>query len=479
MGSGSASQRLLSVWAPLLLVLLTLAILPLFLVFDRGTLNSSLEKIRGNGKLRVLTLNGPTTYYEGVDGPLGLEYDLAKGFADELGVQLELEIADNFGAILPRLQRGDAHFAASGITITKEREKVVRFSPPYQKIQQQVVYLRGSKRPRNVEELIGREIIVVAGSSFAERLRELQVKHPKLAWIETNEKSADELLSEVWEGLLDLTIADSNMLSVMRQYYPQLQVAFDIQEPEQLAWAFPMTEDNSVYDGAANYIEKLKKSGELERLLERYYGAARKFNYVNIARYRERISSILPQYEKLFKAASAATDVDWRLLAAQAYQESQWDPEAKSPTGVMGIMQLTSATASRFDVADRTDPESSIKAGAKYLRTLKDGLPERIKDPDRTWLALAAYNIGLGHLEDARILTEKNGGNPDTWIDVKQYLPLLAKAKWFKQTKHGYARGHEPVAYVTRIRSFYDILVKMRPGNNVDLDKLKLNVPAL
>jgi len=477
--ANSAPQRLLAGWAPILLILLTLAILPLFLVFDRSSLTTNLELLRQNGKLRVLTLNGPTSYYEGVDGPTGLEYELAKGFANRLGVELEMEVAENFGAILPRLKRGDAHLAAAGITVTEERKKIVRFSEPYQEIRQQVAYLRGTNRPKSVEDLIGRDLVVVAGSSFAERLRELKAQYPKLTWTETNEKSVDELLSEVWEGLLELTISDSNILSVLRQYYPQLQVAFDIQTPEPLAWAFPITEDDSIYNAANAYLKDLEQSGELKRLLERYYGAARKFNYVNLARYRERVSSVLPQFEKLFKKAALLTDIDWRLIAAQAYQESQWDPEAVSPTGVVGMMQLTSATAERFNVIDRSDTAESIKAGAQYLRNLKDRLPERITEPDRTWMALAAYNVGLGHLEDARVLTQKNGGNPDIWIDVVQHLPLLSKPKWFKQTQYGYARGHEPVAYVTRIRSFYDILVKMRPKVPVDPDKLKLNVPAL
>ena len=477
--ANSAPQRLLAGWAPILLILLTLAILPLFLVFDRSPLTTNLELLKQNGKLRVLTLNGPTSYYEGVDGPTGLEYELAKGFANSLGVQLEMEVAENFGAILPRLKRGDAHLAAAGITVTEERKKIVRFTEPYQEIRQQVAYLRGTNRPKSVEDLIGRDLVVVAGSSFAERLRELKAQFPKLTWTETNEKSVDELLGEVWEGLLELTISDSNILSVLRQYYPQLQVAFDIQTPEPLAWALPITEDDSIFNAANAYLKDLEQSGELKRLLERYYGAARKFNYVNLARYRERVSSVLPQFEKLFKRAALLTDKDWRLIAAQAYQESQWDPKAVSPTGVVGMMQLTSATAERFNVFDRSDTAESIKAGAQYLRNLKDRLPERIVEPDRTWMALAAYNVGMGHLEDARVLTQKNGGNPDIWIDVVQHLPLLSKPKWFKQTQFGYARGHEPVAYVTRIRSFYDILVKMRPDIPVNPDKFKLNVPAL
>ncbi len=441
----------------MLLILLGLAALPLLLVFDRPH-GSVLESVRKNGVLRVLTLNGPTSYYRGPNGPEGFEYELLQGFAEQLGVTLEVMLAESFASILPRLRRGDSDLAAAGITVTEEREKLVRFSAPYQEIRQQVIYLRGSRRPREVKDLVGRQVEVVAGSSFAERLRELKVSYPELNWTETSDKGPEELLEEVTDELLEITIADSNLVAVIRQHLPQLGVAFDIQEPEQLAWAFPPDTDDSLQMAASRYLEELRESGELARLLDRYYGAVRKFNYVNIATYRRRIASILPEYRPWFREAEAATGIDWRLLAAQAYQESQWNPEAVSPTGVKGMMQLTQATAERLDIDDRTDPRASILGGAEYLRRSMARIPDRIEEPDRTWLALAAYNIGFGHLEDARVLTQSNGKNPDRWTDVKEHLPLLAKQKWHQKAKHGYARGYEAVSYVTRIRLFYEIL---------------------
>ncbi len=455
------AERLIASWAPILLILLGLAALPMLLVFDRPKVGSALDIVKEAGALRVLTINGPTTYFEGPDGPTGLDYELAKGFADSLGVELQLEVVDSFASIFPRIVRGDAQFAAAGITITEEREKLVRFTPPYQEIRQQVVYLRGTLRPRKVEDLIGRQVEVVAGTSFAERLRQLKVDYPDLSWRESNNKTAEELMVEVWEGLLELSIADSNLVAVVRQHYPQVQVAFDITQAQQLAWAFPPSEDDSLYAAATAYIEELRNSGELKRLLERYYGAVQKFDYLNVTTYRQRVATVLPNYETMFRDVAGKYELDWRLLAAQAYQESQWDPDAVSPTGVKGLMQLTEATAKRFDIDDREDPRASIEGGARYLRNLLDRLPARITEPDRTWLALAAYNVGFGHMEDARVLTQKQGRDPDKWVDVKEHLPLLAKPQWYKQAKHGYARGYEAVSYVTRIRSFYDILTKV------------------
>jgi membrane-bound lytic murein transglycosylase F len=443
-------------WLWLMFLGIALMLLP-YSLFHKNALQS----VKHSGKLVAVTINGPTTYYEGPDGPVGFEHDLATAFAEHLGVKLELLVADSFTDVFPMLLDGNADIATAGITITDYRKSFLRFSPPYQTIRQQVVYRRGNRPPRKVSDLLGRDIAVVAGSSYAERLEQLQAKHPDLAWTEADDMGPEELLIEVWEGLLELTIADSNIISVARQFYPELHVAFNIQEPEQLAWAFPLDEDKSLYWAAAKFLETMEQSGELDRLRDLYFGPAARSNYIDVTTFRARIDVRLPNYQDLFVEAGKRTGIDWRLLAAQAYQESYWNIHAVSPTGVRGIMQLTQSTAQQLNIENRIDPKASIKGGAIYLKRLRDKLPERIAEPDRTWMALAAYNVGFGHLEDARILTQKQDGDPDKWTDVRERLPLLAKAKWYKQTKHGYARGYEPVQYVRRIRTFYSILVKV------------------
>ncbi len=448
-------------WLPLALLLAGVCALPLFIVFDRPQSTDTLAQIKRVGILRVLTINGPNTYYEGATGAMGLEYDLAARFADALDVELTLEVTDNFASLIPRLLRGDAHMAAAGFTVTVQRRQVLKFSRPFEQIRQQVVYLRGTKRPRRVEDLIGRRIQIVAGSSASERLAELKVHHPGLVWSETSGKDAEELLAEVWTGQLEVTITDSQTVALVRQHHPQIRVAFVLPHTENLAWAFPSNVDPALFTASNEFLGSIKQSGELNRLIDRYYGAVERFDYVNVATYRRRIFNTLPVYKSLFRAGAEQAQLDWRLLAAQAYQESQWDPNAVSPTGVRGMMQLTKVTADRFDIIDREDPRQSILGGARYLRHLIDRLPPEIQDPDRTWLALAAYNVGFGHLQDARILTVRNGRDANKWVDVKEFLPLLSLPKWYKKTTHGYARGHEPVSYVTRIRSFYDILVKI------------------
>ena len=379
------------------------------------------------------------------------------------------------------LTNEEAHIAAAGLTITGARKKIIRFSPPYQDTHQQVVYRLGTVPPKGVADLVGRQLEVVSGSSHAERLTALRNDHPELEWVEIESQSTEELLQTVSEGLLELTVADSNIVAITRQYYPDLRVAFNLGESQQLAWAFPLSDDNSLYDRATFYLTKLQKSGELGRLIERYYGASDRFDYTNLAVYQARIESRLPSYQPFFERAGKKYKMDWRLLAAIGYQESYWDPQAVSPTGVRGLMMLTQVTAKQLGVSNRVDPGQSIDGGSHYMRTLIDKIPSSIKEPDRTWMALAAYNVGINHLEDARIITRRRGRNPDRWKDIKESLPLLSRRAWYRKTKHGYARGIEPVRFVTRVRTYYDVLVKIDNEINFadEVEDFDLWAPAI
>lgn len=461
----------------LVAVLLSIPVLILEFSWDKN----HLQRVQSTGKLSIITFNGPTTYFVGDQGPGGFEYELTKAFADKLGVELDITIVDQFEKIMPAIKASHIDIAAAGLSITEARKSQFSFSIPYQTIKQQVVFRSGDKKwPRRASSLPGREIMVTSGSSHAERLQKLQVKYPDLLWMETATETPENLLLRVWEDQLELTVADSNVVSVVRQFYPDLQVAFSLPPDDKLAWMFTHSNDESLLDAANEFLKEMKENGELDRLLDRYYGPSSKFNYVNSKKFLERIDELLPAYKEMFLSAEEKTGIDWRLLAAQAYQESHWDADAVSPTGVRGIMMLTNATAKRLKIKDRRDPAESIDGGARYLKMLMDNLPQRIQQPDRLWLALAAYNIGVGHLEDARILTQKAGANPDSWLDVRQYLPLLAKPEWHKLTKYGYARGYEPVAYVNRVRGYYAMLNWSDQQRNVPNNTLyDIELPAL
>lgn len=422
-----------------------------------GGPTTQLQRIKRSGELVVATRNGPTTYYEGANGPAGFEYDLAKMFADYLGVRLKIKVADNVSDILPMVINGRADMAAAGLAETARRAKRVRFGPSYYQVTPELVYRVGTRRPTNLDNLNGR-LEVVAGSSDAELLQQLKATHPKLRFHTNADDGSDELLYLVYQQLIDYTVADSNMVAINQQYYPELHVAFNVGKPRNLAWAFPRGPDDSLYRAAVRFFAEIRKDHRLQQAVERNFGHLHNFDYVGTVRYIADVRSRLPAYEPLFKEAAKDTGLDWRLLAAMGYQESHWNPKAISPTGVRGIMMLTRRTMDYLGLDNRTSPEQSIIGGARYFAIVKKRIPKRIKEPDRTWLALAAYNIGLGHLEDARVLTARHGGDPDKWVDVKKYLPLLSQRRYYRHTVHGYARGREPVQYVENIRSYYDIL---------------------
>ena len=440
--------------------------LPLILIFSLVFSGCSsdmtlVERIKDDGKLVVVTRNSATTYYEGPFGDTGLEYDLAKLFAEHLGVKLEMVVEENFSRMFDMLNNDEADIAASNLSITDSRKQHLLFGPAYMDVISQVAYrIRNNrKRPRKIEHLVDRDIEVAANSQHIEILTELKKTHPELDWHENHELDTDELLELVWSQFIDYTIADSTEIKLKQRFYPEIAVAFNLGEKRHVAWAMKKGIDPSLNNEIIRFFSELKQQGILKQLINKYYGHVRKFSYVGTQSYLRDINNKLPEYISAFKLAAHANNLDWRLLAAVGYQESHWNPDAVSPTGVRGIMMLTTDTARFVGISDRKDTLESIEGGAKYLRYMIDKMPGHLQEPDRTWMALAAYNVGFGHLEDARKITQKRGGDPDKWVDVKESLPLLSKKKWYSKTRHGYARGNEPVGYVSNIRNYYELLV--------------------
>ncbi len=418
-----------------------------------------LKQIQDAGELVVVTRNSPTTYYEGPEGPTGFEYELAKKFADFLGVKLKIVIPENLNDIFRILDEGKAHFAAAGLSITDARKKRVVFGPSYQQITEQLVYHRQDERPDSIEDLALGNLEVIAGSSHIESLQALKNdKYPTLDWIEHDDRESEQLLQLVEEQVIDYTIADSNEVAMNQRFMLELRVAFDISKPKKLAWAFPKSEDTSLYDKAMVFFWRTLNNGEVTQLSERHYGHVAKFDYVGNRIYIRHIATRLSKYQQMYQEAGEKYNLDWRLLAAMGYQESHWNPKAVSPTGVRGIMMLTRETAGHLGIKNRLDPKSSIFGGAKYLAQIRNRFEDDLQEPDRTWFAMAAYNVGYYHVEDARIIASNLNKDPNKWIDLKTTLPLLSRKKWYKKTRFGYARGWEPVKYVENIRRYYDLL---------------------
>ncbi|MHB0984680.1 MAG: membrane-bound lytic murein transglycosylase MltF [Sulfuricella sp.] len=417
--------------------------------------------VQESHELVVMTRNSPTTYYEDAHGNYaGLEYDLVSLFAKDLGVSVKFVVAPEFTKIIPALMKKQVHLVAAGLTVTPEREKIIRFGPPYQTVQQQIVYNNLGLKPASIGDLFGKRIEVIAGSSYVERLEQEKKRYPKLEWHEIKNMEIEDLLEKVANGEEDYSIADSHFIAMAQNFHPDLAVAFNLGKPEQLAWAFPKDGDPYLFEKAQAFFGRIRQDGTLQHLLDRYYGHVERLNRIDVVAFLDKMNSTLPAYRKLFQQAQEITEIDWRLIAALGYQESHWDPLATSPTGVRGLMMLTGDTADHLGVSNRLDPKENIPAGANYFLTLKESLADHIPEPDRTWIALASYNNGLGHVEDARILAQRKKLNPDSWTDLKKVLPLLSKSDYHTTVKHGYARGGEAVIFVENIRTYYDILMK-------------------
>lgn len=427
-----------------------------------------LPTLKESRELVVVTHNGPATYYvNGQKEFAGFEYDLAKLFAQDLGaelgeeVRLKIMLVENVSQVIPTLIKGKAHIAAANLSITRPRQHLVRFGPPYQTVQQQVVFNKEKgKAPKKASDLAGANIAIPTGTSYAERLNEVAIKVPELYWAEEQHVNSEELLERVADGTLDYTIADSHLVAMVQNYYPNLGAGLNFGKKDELAWAFRKNGDEWLYQQAQKFFARIKKDGTLRILLDRYYGHSERVNPMDVTGFLIKLRTVLPKYLDLFRQAGEITGVDWRLLAAISYQESHWDPFATSPTNVRGMMMLTEETADRMGVTNRLDPVQSIMAGSRYVVVLKETIPERVPEPDRTWLALAAYNIGYAHLEDARVLAQRMKLNPDAWADVKKTLPLLTREEYFSTLQYGYARGGAPVHFVESIRTYHRILEK-------------------
>jgi peptidoglycan lytic transglycosylase F len=418
---------------------------------------SVLEKIEKRNTLHVITRNAPAVYYEGREGPVGFEYELAKLFAEDLGVDLNVKVASTRSQILSALDNKYTNFAAALIVSGDSRAEEYQYSTPYLETTPLVVYRYGSTRPKNIQAILGKRIAVVSDSYLNLELDELKKAHPQLEW-EALDLEIVDLMRMVQEKEIDYAVITSIELELHQAFYPRVKKGFALGPPQSIGWYFPLSKDKSLLDRANAFLTRVQSDGTLMYLKERYFGHLSQLNYVGARTFIRHTKQRLPKYLDTYKKVSEEYNVDWRLMAAIGYQESHWRPNATSPTGVRGLMMLTQVTAKEMGIENRLIPSQSILGGIKYFARVHKRVPDDIEEPDRTWFALASYNVGYGHVDDARKLTEKAGKDSKKWADVKDFLPLLQKKKYYSQTKHGYARGNEPVIYVQNIRRYYDVL---------------------
>jgi membrane-bound lytic murein transglycosylase F len=444
-------------------MLRALLIIPAYLILLWGcSLESgrSIKEIKKSGKLIVLTRNAPTTYYfDSNDQATGPEYEMTEAFAEHLGVKTEYRVFHTTHEILDALENGQGDLAAAGMTKTIISNKRFLFGPTYQEVQQQIVCRNGVKQTREINDLLSLKLVVPKNSSYERTLNNFKIGVPDLTWESTDQLNSEQLFEKMWRAEIDCTAVDSNITSINRRYFPELTVAFELTKAEPLAWVLrPNSSD--LLKVVEAWFKDFKSNGEMNQIRDRYFGFIKKFDFVDTITFHNAIENRYPKYQHIFDKAAQQNDIDKFLLAAHSYQESHWKPKAKSPTGVRGIMMLTLPTAKSLGVKNRLDPYENIMAGAKHFSDLLKTFNQEVTEPDRTWLALAAYNVGRGHLHDAQELARRMEKNPYLWSDIRSVLPLLSKKKYYKTLKYGYARGREPVRYVQRIRNYSDILQK-------------------
>ena len=431
-----------------------------FLYSGHDQLNH-LQKVLQRGSLTLLTRNGASSYFIGPEGKTGPEYELAAAFADYLGLDIEVKAAEAFGDLGTLLRSHQGDLIGANLTRTSAREQLFNFGPDYAHTRVIVVYRRGKTRPRKLPDLLGMQLSVIAGSSYETLLIKAQQDLPGLQWTAEKTIGMEGLLLAIADGELDATLVDSNIFKIHSRFYPGLKMGFTLPDEQPQAWAFPPGDDDSLVQKSRTFFKLIRDNGMLASIQSHYDDNDNDLDRVSMFQFMKQVRNRLPSLLPVFQEVAAVHDMDWRLLAAMGYQESHWVPDAVSVTGVRGIMMLTQRTARQLGINDRLDPEQSIEGGARYFLRMHQRIPARIPEPDRTWMALAAYNMGWGHLEDARVLTQKQGGNPDRWQDVDKRLPLLSQEKWYHQTRYGYARGYEAQQYVNNIRSYFDTLVWM------------------
>ena len=437
---------------------LTIAISAIGLLSSYAPVPGLIHQIKSLGELRVVTRTGPLAFYRGPDGSAqGPEFELARRFADELGVKLKITPMRTYAEIYAALTSGKAHLAAAGLKVPAQAVSGIEFGPAYQHVREHLIYHRGATRPGSLAEIGNSDLEIAAGSSHAKTLVDARNAYPDLVWVENSSTNSQALLDGVADGTIDYTIADSTEFALAHDVHPDLRIAFDFPGDRPLAWAASNLDPSFARD-MREYFARLKLDGELATIVNRYYGRSEDAEFVRGPGFMQHLQSRLPLYKQWFVEAAEQSSEDWRLLAAIGYQESKWNPSAASSAGARGLMQLTAVTATETKVTDLADARQSIFGGARYFRQVYEKIPSHVPEPDRTWFALAAYNIGYGHVEDARVLAQKAGRDPDSWQDVRDFLPLLEQERWYTKTENGYARGWEPVRYVDNVRGYRDLL---------------------
>ena len=436
----------------------------LWLIFVGGCgIIERVSPLANSESLVVAVRVSPVTFIpESDDRLIPFEHDLLSRLSDQLGIPLEIVPLHSAEEVIEYVAAGKAHLGAAWLSPVPDHR--VASTTAFHADDLVLIQQDPSILFDAASELSGKTIYVPLGSMGARTLKSLRDQQlPSLTVIERPDASGTGLLRSVADHEIELTVAPGELASIAQNYYPEMLISAPLTDKRDIVWLTENRPDNDVLKPVNEFIEQLKAQGTLNQIKDAHFSFRRRLNQQDAVLFIEKINTVLPDYHALFKQAQIRTSIDWRLIASLAYQESLWNPNATSPTGVRGMMMLTEDTADRLNVSNRLDAKESILAGADYLASLRDALPDSVKEPDRTWMALAAYNLGMGHLRGGRALAPAYQLNPDSWYDMKKMLPKLSRPEVYARLKSGRARGGEAVILVENVRAFYDILSRHVP----------------
>ena len=441
-------------------IILMLAIMILLLLsslFSPLQWNSRWDLIKKRGELLYGTRTSLLTYFATTDGIIGYEYQLLKAFADQHGLELKATVYESNKDLFDDLRSGQLDIAGGHLSVTPNRQKEFSFSQAFNQTEVQLVTHIEHRNFDDIKSFEPLRGVVIHNSSYEELIQSLPDFEP-LHLETTDDFSLFELVRNINSKEIDYTLGDSEILNIYQYFVPGIYPIMNLSEPKDTAFMMNPDRSGELKQELDEFIVNARESGLLTELMQEVFLHIPDIDPANTVTFFDKLQTSWPLISDLVFEVAADYDFDPALLAAISYQESHWDADAVSFSGVRGLMMLTEITATEMAVEDRTDPRQSLEGGIRYFRYMKSRIPDRITEPDRTLFALAAYNVGYGHLEDARILTQRAGKNPDDWFDVAAHLSKLNNPKMTTQLKYGNADGKTAVTYVNNIMTYKQLM---------------------
>jgi membrane-bound lytic murein transglycosylase F len=417
---------------------------------------TSIKKLQAKKEWVVLTTESPLIYSRSKNGEaFGIDHDLLQSFAKTYGLTLRYEKRSTEQAVLEALARGEGDIAAARLRTPLSSEGF-QVGPAYEDTYLSL-YCHDRLRVSNIQDLRKKTVALLEKDDFQGLSTRLQILNPQIKVQVVSDIKTRDLLAHISKKKSDCVIVENMSGDFYSRQFKQIEKVSVVSAPYSLSWILAPAH-SQLARLMSVWFKQAARNDKIMEVHDRYGNYLEELDHRDVQKFLRMIESTLPTYKKNFRSAGAEHRLPWELIASVAYQESHWNPEAQSYTGVRGIMQLTTSTALYLGIEDREDPTQSIQGGAKYLRYLLSLQPKNLNSKDQLALALAAYNIGWAHLKDAQSLAVQMGKNPYSWRHLREILPLLEEPEYAKDLRYGGARGNETVAFVERVKSFYNLL---------------------